>query len=521
MALLAASAFVVVVLAQGDVAGASGPTGVSLTSVSCTSSSFCMAVDTRGAALTYNGSTWSAPLSADSTGGPLTSVSCTSTTFCAAADGSGNALTYNGSTWSSTDADQANNITAVSCTSMSFCEAVDSAGNGVNYNGISWTQQLGISPGSVQISGVSCVSTSCVAQAYGGSGNHGYRLTYSGGSWSSTGSLGNPVAYGQVTCVSISPSPWCDYIDNAFNIAGVVTYYGPTSGSQLQYNDQLTSISCVSTSSCMATDEFGQAFTYDSNTGWSSASVDAGGKPLDSVSCTSSTFCMAVDGNGNALVYDGSWLSPQLIDVTGTPTSMSTSLSGASQSGTSISVPAGTAVSDQATMSGATSNAGGMVTYNVYSDSACTMSAGSGGTVGVSSASVPASTAVTLSVGTYYWKATYGGDLSNAASASTCGPGGEVETVTALGFHITTTSLAAATWGVTYGSQLQATGGATPYKWKRIGTLPKGLKLTSSGLLHGTPKLKHVSPGTYTFTAQEVQRPSRSDRYSVLTLTLL
>ncbi len=32
--------------------------------------------------------------------------------------------------------------------------------------------------------------------------------------------------------------------------------------------------------------------------------------------------------------------------------------------------------------------------------------------------------------GTYYWQATYSGDANNATSTSTCGPAGEIETVT-------------------------------------------------------------------------------------------
>jgi hypothetical protein len=55
------------------------------------------------------------------------------------------------------------------------------------------------------------------------------------------------------------------------------------------------------------------------------------------------------------------------------------------------------------------------------------------------------------------------------------------------GFAITTTSLLPATRGVPYSQQLQANGGNPPYAWKRTGKLPKGLTLSSSGLLSGTP----------------------------------
>ena len=67
-------------------------------------------------------------------------------------------------------------------------------------------------------------------------------------------------------------------------------------------------------------------------------------------------------------------------------------------------------------------------------------------------------------------------------------------TVTML-FQISTSSLPPATPGQTYAPvQLHAIGqgpGAT-LKWKKAGTLPKGLKLTSTGVLSGTPNVKLV-----------------------------
>jgi hypothetical protein len=103
---------------------------------------------------------------------------------------------------------------------------------------------------------------------------------------------------------------------------------------------------------------------------------------------------------------------------------------GGGQSGASLSVSAGTPVMDSATISGTkAASAGGTLTYRVFSDHACTASAGSGGTVSVTAGRVPASSAVTLSTpGTYYWQASYSGDANNAPSKSNCGA--ETETVT-------------------------------------------------------------------------------------------
>jgi len=115
------------------------------------------------------------------------------------------------------------------------------------------------------------------------------------------------------------------------------------------------------------------------------------------------------------------------------PTTTSTSLSSGGSQGATISVPPGTPVTDSATLSGTNvATAGGTVTYSVYSDPACTVSAGTGGTVTVTNGTVPSSNPVTLStVGTYYWVASYSGDANNGPSASACGA--ETETVAAVG----------------------------------------------------------------------------------------
>ncbi len=126
-----------------------------------------------------------------------------------------------------------------------------------------------------------------------------------------------------------------------------------------------------------------------------------------------------------------------------TMTSVATSLSGGGRSGTAISVPTNTAVTDAATLSGPNvATATGTVTYSVYSNSSCSVSAGSGGPVTVSGPSVPASSPVTLTTpGTYYWQASYSGDSKNLASTSTCGTAGEVETVTSTTPTSITTTL--------------------------------------------------------------------------------
>jgi hypothetical protein len=115
-----------------------------------------------------------------------------------------------------------------------------------------------------------------------------------------------------------------------------------------------------------------------------------------------------------------------------TATTLATSLAGGGKTGTMISVPGGTPVTDTATLSGTNAQtATGTVAYTVYSDAACTKVAAGPTPKTVTGGVVPPSSAVTLSaVGTYYWKAAYSGDTTNHSSVSTCGTSGEVETVT-------------------------------------------------------------------------------------------
>jgi len=112
-------------------------------------------------------------------------------------------------------------------------------------------------------------------------------------------------------------------------------------------------------------------------------------------------------------------------------TTLTTSLSGESKSGASITVNEGSKVKDQATLAGVNvAKATGKVSYAVYQDSSCKELATSAGEVEVKEGKVPASEEVNLAGGkVYYWLAHYGGDSLNAESTSACGS--EVLTVKA------------------------------------------------------------------------------------------
>ena len=286
-------------------------------SVSCPTSGSCVAVDGHGNALTYDGTSWSTPLSVDPSGAP-TSVSCPSPSFCAAVDASGNALTYDGSSWVSWGA-VGGGLDAVSCASASFCVAGDAQGHALTYNGTSWSAPLSVTSGG--IASVSCpTSTFCAAVT-----NEGGAAVYNGSSWSSAtvdciSGYGSSCGGGSypMTSVSCTSSTFCAAVDRFGN---ALTYDGSSWSGQNDHQvdidgtNPLASVSCPAATSCIAVGTDGNAFGFD-GTSWSApASFDPGNGGLTSVSCPASTFCAAVDNHGNVLTYDGtSWSAPFSVD---------------------------------------------------------------------------------------------------------------------------------------------------------------------------------------------------------------
>ena len=84
-------------------------------------------------------------------------------------------------------------------------------------------------------------------------------------------------------------------------------------------------------------------------------------------------------------------------------------------------VDVGSTVHDSATLTGATSNAGGTVTYTVYTNDTCTNGARDAGTVNVTNGVVPDSNGLLFdTAGDFYWQAVYSGDANNNGATSAC-----------------------------------------------------------------------------------------------------
>lgn len=107
-------------------------------------------------------------------------------------------------------------------------------------------------------------------------------------------------------------------------------------------------------------------------------------------------------------------------------TGIQTALSDGTRASAQLIVAPNTPVSDSASITGTgASTATGTVTYSLYSDTACTQQVSAFPVKGdirtVSGGVAPASAAVTLPLGTYYFRAIYSGDSTHAAATSACG----------------------------------------------------------------------------------------------------
>jgi hypothetical protein len=303
VALFFATTVMIFAAATPDVAAASqtdwsAPQNVDapnlLTSVSCASSQFCAAGDNGGNALTYNGSSWSAP-NQITEGGSLY-LSCPSSTFCVAVGSGGGANIWNGSSWNgpSPVGSDEYNLESVSCTSSQFCVAVDDNGGADTWNGEAWTGPVAVGS-DVVMNSVSCANSAfCVAVD-----NEGDAYTYNGDEWTGPNTIDGATSINAVSCAS---STFCVAVDNVGN---ALTFNGSTwSTDDIDGSTQLESVSCTTSSFCLAGDTGGNALTYD-GTSWSSVTIDD--NVLTSVSCPTTSFCAAVDDGGSALTYG--WVS--------------------------------------------------------------------------------------------------------------------------------------------------------------------------------------------------------------------
>ena len=286
-----------------------------LNSVSCPSAVFCVAVGEHDEVVTYANGTWAAPSAISQEASWLRSVSCASASLCVTVSLSGKYATYDGTTWSAlTTIDSQGDLTGVSCAAATFCAAVDVDGNAFSYNGSAWSARRRVDKAFTYA--LSCPTAQfCVAAADtnpGGLAGAAEVVRYVDGIWAAPQivdhSAGEPMA---VSC----PAPGrCVAADDN---GDVIRYAGQRWGppTPIDPNGYLRSVSCR-LSFCMAVDPAGMAYVSNGSA-WTARAFDTRNFPT-AVSCTSPRFCVAVDSNGSAVVYrSGKWGKPHQVDKYG------------------------------------------------------------------------------------------------------------------------------------------------------------------------------------------------------------
>ena len=386
----------------------SGATSLSLISVSCTSSTACVAVGGTGSSVateTLAGGKWSVatlPLPSGASSPVLISVSCPSSSDCVAVghDTSGGATvplayTFSSGTWqvdteSMPSGATSAYLTGVSCVTSTQCYAVGTASTGpfdmIPDGPTSWAAgSLPVPSGvtSPYLTGVSCVSsTSCVAVGFATSGSTSVPMvdTLSSG-WTAT-TL--PVPSGQtyatlfrVSCTSSSSCVAVGYDNSGVLIETLATGTWAATATSLSLNTMANvGISCVSSTSCVVVGQSSSgaptAYTL-SGTTWTAATLPLpsgqSSASLSGVSCTSSTSCVAV-GNTSA--------SP-IAETLGVPTATTTTVT-ASPSKVTWSSSSSNTITFTATVAASVTPDAGTVTFTTGSTTLCSAVALTSGT---------------------------------------------------------------------------------------------------------------------------------------------
>jgi large repetitive protein len=242
----------------------------------------------------------------------LEATSCVpSSTDCVVSDNKGNAYysttakVTGTATWNSWTGPSASASEALACPSTSLCTIAD--GGNVYYAtslGGSWTEAF--SP-SYRVDALTCASSSFCIDGQGESGGYiRYSTVPASAAWNAVLVAGSNNVTG-VSCVS---SSFCAAVDSAGEAYIAVTeadikIASGWKGTDVDSSTALDGVACMSTTSCVAVDDTGDALALTINSeGAATVSkhdID-GTNDLTAVACTGSSTCVAVDTVGNVFL---------------------------------------------------------------------------------------------------------------------------------------------------------------------------------------------------------------------------
>jgi hypothetical protein len=293
-----------------------------IVALSCTTSSFCVAVGgpsgglpRPGYAWLYRGSSWSPADDIDASGA-FVAVSCSSSTFCIGLDANSGFTIFNGVSWSAPKPLDPDGLpAAISCWSDQSCLAVGIEGNEASlatdlsaaswsFDGSTWSRPTIIGPNAF-LSSVSCPSPTFCAAVGGAVGVEGNTppaevTIFNGSHWSVLHPVSQRFFLGPVACASRHLCFAGAATMSSLTTPGVLFDYDGTRWSSPQTVDELPfnndAISCPSTSFCMAADVRGDELTYNGSS-WTSTRPVSGVSSFVDLVCTSTSTCVGADSN--------------------------------------------------------------------------------------------------------------------------------------------------------------------------------------------------------------------------------
>jgi hypothetical protein len=289
--------------------------GYSLNAISCIASTTdCTVSDSAGKALYSTNvsasqqatwSSWSGP----SGKSPSQAVDCPSSSVCLLADGhetEGGNLYYATALGGAftTAYEPTYGVDAISCPSSSFCVDGQDGEGYFRYStspaSTSWTLEQ---QGSAAMKAVFCLSSAfcAIADSKGDVHVATSESQVKSSSWKETNVDGTTVLHG-VTCTSTTSCLAVDAAGNVLNLSISSEGVATVAKHDIDGSTSLTAITCAS-ATCTAVDSAGNIF-ISTNKGESFTKSYAFADDLTGVSCASSSLCTAVDTTGKVISFD-------------------------------------------------------------------------------------------------------------------------------------------------------------------------------------------------------------------------
>ena len=228
--------------------------------VSCTSPTFCMAIDAEGKSAIWDGSAWS---SADPVGSAAFDFDCASPTFCTGVTATGTTELWNGATWTAAPADSDLDVTSISCPATNDCWVGTEESQVAHFDGTTWSAAEKIAPTGVD--GFNTMTVSCpTSAACGAADQHGNVYRYAHGAWGHHAHVGDRIS-GDIGAFDCGSATSCTAVLSHVGDVGKVVRWNGTSWTTSRalprgYAGIVESLSCATKKACVMTDANGTAW---------------------------------------------------------------------------------------------------------------------------------------------------------------------------------------------------------------------------------------------------------------------